>query len=83
MRYAVFLFKRGRAWALDAHLRSFARFLGHRLQLDEAPVCVSIFSMKMPYPVVGFPISTCVTAPTRLPFWIMGLPDRSVVNKGP
>ena len=42
----------------------------------------SIFSMKMPYPVVGSLIITCVTAPTSFPFWIMGEPDTSVVNKG-
>ena len=29
---------------------------------------LSIFSMKMPYPVVGSLMSTCVTAPTSLPF---------------
>ena len=29
---------------------------------------LSIFSMKIPYPVVGSPTSTCVTAPTILPF---------------
>ena len=28
----------------------------------------NIFSMKMPYPVVGSLISTCVTAPPSLPF---------------
>ena len=45
-------------------------------------VVISIFSMKMPYPVVGSFIKTCVTAPTSLPFWMMGLPLRCVVNKG-
>ena len=40
----------------------------------------SIFSMKMPYPVVGSLIRTCVTAPTSLPFWMMGEPDTSVVK---
>ena len=29
----------------------------------------SIFSMKMPYPVVGFATITCVTVPTSLPFY--------------
>ena len=43
---------------------------------------LSIFSMKIPYPVDESLISTCVTAPTSLPFWIMGLPLRSVVRKG-
>ena len=42
----------------------------------------SIFSMKIPYPVVGSLISTCVTAPTSLPFWMTGEPDRCVVKKG-
>ena len=28
----------------------------------------SIFSMKIPYPSVGFATMTCVTAPTSLPF---------------
>ena len=43
---------------------------------------VSIFSIKMPYPVVGSLISTWVTAPTSLSFWMMGEPDTSVVKKG-
>jgi len=42
----------------------------------------NIFSMKIPYPVVGSLIRTCVTAPTSLPFWMMGLPLTSVVKKG-
>ncbi len=42
----------------------------------------NIFSMKMPYPVVGSLMRTCVTAPTSLPFWIIGEPDRCVVKKG-
>ena len=42
----------------------------------------SMFSINIPYPVVGSLIKTCVTAPTSLPFWIIGEPDRSVVNKG-
>ena len=43
---------------------------------------LSIFSINIPYPVVGSFIITCVTAPTSLPFWMMGEPLRSVVNKG-
>ena len=39
-----------------------------------------ILSMNIPYPLVGSLISTWVTAPTSLPFWIMGLPDMSVVK---
>ena len=35
----------------------------------------SIFSMEMPYPLVGSFTSTCVTAPTSLPSCRMGLPD--------
>ena len=42
----------------------------------------NMFSINIPYPLVGSLISTWVTAPTSLPFWIMGLPDMSVVNKG-
>ena len=42
----------------------------------------SIFSMKMPYPVVGSLIITWVTAPTRRPSCTKGLPLRSAVNKG-
>ena len=38
----------------------------------------SMFSMKMPYPVVGSLTRTWVTAPTSLPSWMMGLPDTSV-----
>ena len=34
-----------------------------------------IFSMNIPYPEAGSFISTCVTAPTRRPFCIIGLPD--------
>ena len=34
----------------------------------------SIFSMKIPYPAVGSLISTWVTAPMSLPFWMMGEP---------
>ena len=40
----------------------------------------SIFSMKIPYPAVGSFIKTWVTAPTSLPFWMMGEPDTSVVK---
>ena len=35
----------------------------------------SIFSINIPYPVVGSLMRTWVTAPTSLPFWMMGLPD--------
>ena len=42
----------------------------------------SIFSMNIPYPVVGALIKTWVTAPMSLPSWIRGEPDRSVVKKG-
>ena len=41
---------------------------------------VSIFSIKIPYPVVGSLISTWVTAPTSLPFWMMGEPLTSVIK---
>ena len=36
------------------------------------PAASSIFSIKIPYPLVGSFTSTWVTAPTSLPFWIMG-----------
>ena len=45
-------------------------------------VAFSIFSMKIPYPLVGSFTITCVTAPTILPFWMIGEPDTSAVNKG-
>ena len=59
----------------------------HELQLVHADfgnslratsLAFSIFSIKIPYPVVGSLISTWVTAPTSLPFWMMGEPDTSV-----
>ena len=39
-----------------------------------------ILSINIPYPVVGSLMRTCVTAPTSLPFWMMGEPDTSVVK---
>jgi hypothetical protein len=42
----------------------------------------NMFSINIPYPVVGSFIKTCATAPMSLPFWTMGLPLRRVVNKG-
>ena len=42
----------------------------------------NIFSIKIPYPVVGSFMRTCVTAPTSLPFWIIGEPLTSVFKKG-
>ena len=38
--------------------------------------------MNIPYPLVGSFTRTWVTAPISFPFWIMGLPDTSVVNGG-
>ena len=46
------------------------------------PAVSSMFSMKMPYPMAGLFTSTWVTAPTSLPFWIMGEPDTSVSSRG-
>ncbi len=43
---------------------------------------LSIFSIKIPYPLVGSFTKTCVTAPTNFPFWIIGLPLTVVVNMG-
>ena len=45
-------------------------------------VSANIFSINIPYPLVGSFTSTCVTAPISLPFWIMGEPLTSVVNRG-
>ena len=47
-----------------------------------ASAAESIFSMKIPYPAVGSFTITRVTAPTSFPSWMIGLPDRCVVNKG-
>ena len=42
----------------------------------------SIFSIKIPYPVVGSFTSTWVTAPTSLPSWMIGLPLTLVSSIG-
>ena len=42
----------------------------------------NMFSIKIPYPLVGSFTKTCVTAPTSFPFWIIGLPLTSDVNMG-
>ena len=42
----------------------------------------NIFSIKMPYPVVGSFTRTWVTAPTSLPSWMMGLPDTQMSSRG-
>ena len=42
----------------------------------------NMFSIKIPYPLVGSFTKTCVTAPTNLPFWMMGEPLTTVVNRG-
>ena len=52
------------------------------------PAAASIFSMKMPYPLVGSFTRTWVTAPTSFPSWIIGLPlitrtiPRSQIREG-
>ena len=46
------------------------------------PAASSIFSMKIPYPLVGSFTSTCVTAPTIFPFWQIGEPDTSDCHYG-
>ena len=38
----------------------------------------NMFSMNIPYPVVGSFTRTWVTAPTSLPFWIIGEPDTPI-----
>lgn len=42
----------------------------------------SIFSINIPYPLVGSFTKTWVTAPMSLPFWIIGLPLTSAVSRG-
>jgi len=42
----------------------------------------NIFSINIPYPLVGSFTSTWVTAPTSFPFWTMGEPLTGVVKKG-
>ena len=59
----------------------FLHFVFSYLAMSGIPT--SIFSKKMPYPVVGSLISTCVTAPTSFPFWMMGLPDSGVLKREP
>ena len=41
-----------------------------------SPIWFSMLSINIPYPVVGSLMRTCVTAPTSLPFWMMGSPTR-------
>jgi hypothetical protein len=43
-------------------------FLFYAARAIGASAALSIFSMKIPYPVVGSLMSTWVTAPTSLPF---------------
>ena len=61
-----------------------ARFFGGTGDYDAFAIGIfaafSIFSMKIPYPVVGSLIKTWVIAPTSLPFWMIGLPLSSVVK---
>lgn len=45
-------------------------------------VSASIFSIKIPYPLVGSFTKTWVTAPINFPFCKIGLPDTTVVNMG-
>ena len=42
----------------------------------------NIFSIKMPYPVVGSFTSTWVTAPMSLPSWMIGEPDTLMSSRG-
>ena len=43
-------------------------FNGYDARAKGACAALNMFSMKIPYPVVGSLIITCVTAPTGLPF---------------
>ena len=53
------------------------------LRTREAQAAASnIFSMKMPYPVVGSFTRTCVTAPTSFPSCIIGEPDTLMSSRG-
>lgn len=47
-----------------------------------SPASSTIVSAQMPYPLVGSSTNTWVTAPMSFPFWIMGLPLRSVSRQG-
>ena len=47
-----------------------------------ASAAESIFSINIPYPVVGSFTITWVTEPTSFPSWMIGEPDTSVVKKG-
>lgn len=49
---------------------------------SHSPPCSTIVSAQIPYPFVGSSTNTWVTAPMSLPFWIKGLPDRSVSRQG-
>ena len=42
------------------------------LTAGRQPYCSSIFSIKIPYPLVLSCTRTWVTAPTNLPFWMIG-----------
>ena len=44
------------------------------LTAGRQPYCSSIFSIKIPYPLVLSCTRTWVTAPTNLPFWMIGAP---------
>ena len=49
-------------------LRHFSKLKMNRRRTQ----CSNIFSIKIPYPLVGSLTNTCVTAPTIRPFWTMG-----------
>ena len=58
--------------ALDYHARgqfmSFGSIYAAFGNSLRAPLAFNIFSINIPYPLVGSSIITCVTAPTGIPF---------------
>ena len=46
------------------------------------PAASNIFSINIPYPLVGSLTRTCVTAPTNFPFCTIGDPDTNHCHYG-
>ena len=61
------------------YFKEYVKKIGDKLPLSYIhPAASSIFSIKIPYPMVGSFTSTWVTAPTIFPFWQIGEPLTSV-----
>ena len=67
------------------------RFIPHKINTKKPRLTTSasfyaaassMFSMKMPQPVVGSFTRTWVTAPTSFPSWMIGLPDTLMSSRG-